>query len=112
MNWAGNVIRSKIRMLGRNVTVCGQDGKIETRGIIAPVDSVSEAARTAVPLPDGYYPPGSYQYFGLPEVSLGDAETVMDGDDCYLIRRKELYQLGEEPLYWWALMIRGGVESE
>lgn len=112
MNWAGNVIAGKIRVLGREVTVKGPAGNVTGRAIIDPVSSVSEAARTASPLADGYYPPGSYQYFGLPEVDLSEAEMVMDGETCYHIRRRELYRMGAQKLYWWALMIRGGDDHE
>lgn len=112
MSWAGNVIAGKIRMLGREVTVKGAEGDRTARAIIDPVASISEAARTAGALADGYYPPGSYQYFGLPEVDLTKAETVVDGEICYHIRRTELYRVGDERLYWWALMIRGGIGDE
>lgn len=112
MDWAGNVIARKIRVLGREVTVKGTAGKVTARAIIDPVSSISEKARTASSLADGYYPPGSYQYFGPPEVDLSDAEMVMDGEACYHIRRTELYQVGDQKLYWWALMIRGGTDDE
>lgn len=112
MSWAGNAIAGKIRMLGRDVTVQGENGPVRTRGIIDPVHSVSEAAHRADSLPDGYVPPGSYQYFGLPDVDLSQAETISTEDACYLIRRREFYRVGNENMYWWALMLEGEAEDE
>ena len=89
MNWAEEIIGGKIRVMGREVTVRGPQGDVRGKAIIDPVDSVSREARTANAAPEGICPPGSYQYFGLPEVDLKEAELVLDGQDCYLIRRKE-----------------------
>lgn len=108
MGWAKSAVAGKIRMLGRDVVLQGPEGTCNTRAIIDPVSSVSQVARTSQSLADGYFPPGSYQYFGLPEGDLTDMDTVMDGGDIYLIRRKELYRLGKEKLYWWGILIRGG----
>lgn len=101
-------IGKKIRKLGKPVELRGDSGVLETRAIIDPVHSVSKAARTVETLPDGYFPPGSYQYFGLPEGDLTEVREVVAGDTVYLIRRKELYEMSGVGLYWWALMIQGG----
>ncbi len=108
MQWAQQVIAKKLRALGRTVSIRGPGGEIQVRAIIDPVSSVSNQARTAHALADGYYPPGSYQYFGPPEGDLTEAEMVAEGEILYIIRRRELYRVEDRPLYWWALMIRGG----
>lgn len=103
-----DVITDKIRSLGQKVILQGGEETVETWAMIDPVHSVSEAARSTSPLPDGFFPPGSYQYYGLPEGDLTEASTVVVGEIRYFIRRKELYQAGGQKLYWWALLIRGG----
>ena len=108
MEWIREAIEGKIRCLGQEVVLKGPLEESVTRAIIDPVHSVSEAARSNVCLPDGYFPPGSYQYFGLPEMSLEGITTVAAGENRYLIRRKERYEAGGLGLYWWALMIRCG----
>ena len=104
-------IAGKIAALGKTVVLRGSDGEQETKAIIDPVHSVSQAARSIQALPDGYFPPGSYQYFGLPEGDLSEKAMVVDGETVYFIRRKELYEAAGQKLYWWALMIRGGLED-
>ena len=111
MEWAAEIIKYRISELGSPVTLKGTEN-VETSAILDPVQSVSRAARSAEMFPDGYFPPGSYQYFGLPEADLSAAETVSDGDRTYLIRRAELYRCGDTPLYWWGLLIRGEEEND
>lgn len=108
MEWIKAAVCEKISELGVPVILRGAGGNQETRAILDPVHSVSEAARSTQGLPDGYFLPGSYQYFGLPEGDLTDVTTVVAGESCYILRRKELYQVGGQKLYWWGLMIRGG----
>ena len=87
------------------------EGEVYTKAIIDPVHSVSQAARSIRGLADGFFPPGSYQYYGLVEGDLAEAVAVADGENCHFIRRKELYQVGGQKPYWWALVIRGGDED-
>lgn len=112
MNRIGSEIGEKLRMLGKPVTLWGEEGQRETWAVIDPVHSVSEAARSIEALPDGYFPPGSYQYFGLPEGDLTGMDRVQDGEVQYIIRRRERYEAAGEGLYWWALLIRGGNDDE
>lgn len=105
-------IAGNIWAMGRSVVLRGPGGETGTRAIIDPVQSVSAAARSISSLPDGYFPPGSYQYFGLPEGDLTEVTTVKAGETVYLIRRKEPYRVGDQMLYWWALMLRGGSNEE
>lgn len=112
MNWAAGAIASKILALGQNVVVKGAGGDVASVAIVDPVERTSEKSGSASGLPDGYYPPGSYQYFGLPETDLTEATAVKTQTDFYIIRRKELYQVGGTNLYWWALLIRGGEKDE
>lgn len=111
MKQIGQGIEEKIRLLGQCVLLKGTQGDQETRAIIDPVHSVSENARSISSLPDGYFPPGSYQYFGLPEADLTEVHTVVAGGKTFFLRRKERYEAAGEGLYWWALMIRGGSED-
>lgn len=111
MEWAEEVIAAKISTLGKDVVLRTTEGEVCTKAIIDPVHSVSEAARSISYLVDGYFPPGSYQYYGLVEGDLTETASVVDGENCYFIRRKELYQVGGQKLYWWALLIRGGDED-
>lgn len=108
MRHLGVDIQNNIRRLGKSVVLQGDDGRVETWAIIDPVHSVSESARNHDALADGYFPPGSYQYFGLPEANLTGITEIIDQETVYFLRRKELYEVGGEKLYWWALMIRGG----
>lgn len=108
MKQIGESIGEKIRLLGQPVILKGAGGQMETRAIIDPVHSVSENARSVSPLADGYFPPGSYQYFGLPEVDLAEVHTVEAGGKTFFLRRKERYEASGVGLYWWALMIQGG----
>lgn len=108
MDWIKAALAEKIAALGTEVVLRGPLGDRSTRAIIDPVQSVSEAARSARGLPDGYFPPGACQYFGPPEEDLERVTTVLSGDNCYFLRRKELCQVGGVKLYWWGLMIRGG----
>lgn len=111
MKQMGESIGEKIRLLGQNVVLKGNWGDQETRAIIDPVHSVSENARSISALPDGYFPPGSYQYFGLPEVDLTEVHTVTAGGKTFFLRRKERYEAAGAGLYWWALLIQGGRED-
>lgn len=111
MKQMGESIREKIRLLGQPVILKGTGEQQETRAIIDPVHSVSENARNSSALPDGYFPPGSYQYFGLPEVDLSRVHTVEVGEKTFFLRRKERYEAAGEGLYWWALMIQGGSQD-
>lgn len=110
MVWAGKAIGAKLRLLGQNVLLRGKDGEQTVEAIIAPVESLSQNAMETDMQPDGYYPPGSYQYFGPPEVSLEGVESMESLGKTYYIRRTELYSAGGKPLYWWALMLRGGAD--
>lgn len=111
MEWARDMIKSKIRTLGQQVTLYGREPLV-TRAIIAPVNSVSKAARTTEEMADGFLMPGSYQMFAMPEVDLKDVEEVSDGTRNYLVRRRELFCCGDTAMYSWALLIRGGESHE
>lgn len=107
MVWAKEMIKNKIRTLGQQVTLYGRDPLV-TRAIIVPVNSVSRAARTTEEMADGFFLPGSYQMFALPEVNLEDVEEISDGERHFLVRRRELFCCGDTAMYAWALLIRGG----
>lgn len=112
MQWAKNAIMKKICLLGVPVIIHGAKGTMETTAIMDPVHSVSEAARTADAVEDGYFPPGSYEYFGLTAGDLSEAKAISCLQNRYLIRRKELVQSGGKALYWWALLIPGGTDHD
>ena len=108
MVWAGKTIAAKLSLLGQDALLRGKDGDKVVSAIIEPVESHSQNAMETDMQPDGYYPPGSYQYFGPPEATLEGVECIESMEKTYYIRRRELYVSGGKPLYWWALMIRGG----
>lgn len=108
MDWAGKAIVAKLGLLGQDVVLRGEQGQQTVRAIIDPVESRSENAMETEMQPDGYYPPGSYQYFGPPETDLEGVVSMESLGKTYYIRRTELYSAGGKALYWWALMIRGG----
>ena len=111
MEWIKEAIGGKICALGQDVILKGSGEDVVTKAVIDPVHSVSEAARNYSGLPDGYFLPGSYQYFGLAEASLEDVTVVVSGEKHYQIRRRERYEAGGCGLYWWALLIRCGEQD-
>lgn len=112
MNWVISAIRDKLSLLGRDMILETPEGVAAVRAILDPVYGTAEVSRTARGLADGYYPPGTYQYFGPPETDIQGARRLRDGKDCYEFRRTECCRWGDTPLYWWGLLIRCGGEDE
>lgn len=108
MKWAEKAIASKLHLLGQDALLKGDGVEWKVQAIIDPVESRSQNAMETDMQPDGYYPPGSYQYFGPPDATLEGVDRVESLGKTYYIRRRELYSAGGKALYWWALMIRGG----
>lgn len=108
MEWVKEAMGRKIGLFGEEAVLCFPEETVTVRAIIAPVRSVSQAARTAGETPDGIYPPGSYEYFGPPEADITRCRWVTTGGKRYYVRRSEVFRLGGTGIYCWGLMIGGG----
>lgn len=108
MEWMKNAIEKKLRLLGEPVEIVRQDGTATVTAIVTPVSSLSQAARTALSQPDGIYPPGSYEYIGLPEAEIGDSRYLLCHGKRYYVRRSEIYRAGGKDIFCWGLMLGGG----
>lgn len=108
MKWMKTALSRKLRLLGEKATILRENGETEVVALITPVSSLSQAARTALSLPDGVYPPGTYEYVGPAEENIGDSQCVISGGKRYYVRRSEIIRTGGEDLFCWGLMLGGG----
>lgn len=108
MKWMKTALSRKLRLLGEKATILRENGETEVVALITPVSSLSQAARTALSLPDGVYPPGTYEYVGPAEEDIGDSQCVISGGKRYYVRRSEIIRTGGEALFCWGLMLGGG----
>ena len=112
MNWAAEAIRDKLCLLGREMYLKTPEGEQPIRAFLEPVFSTAQSARTSTAVADGYFPPGSYQYFGPPEADVSQVRLLRDGTDYYEFRRTECCRCGNTALYWWGLLIGCGGGDE
>ena len=107
-----DAIEKRLRTLGSPVKLSFPEEIREITALIVPSGTAFEPARKAEGLSDGYLPPGSYELYCAADVDISEAISVSDGRISYLFRRKELYQAGGVPLYWWGILVQGGVRDD
>lgn len=58
--------------------------------------------------PLGRTPGGQYLYIGPPEQEIDRGDEILLGGRAYIVRRAEVYQDGNGPVYWWGLCGKKG----
>ncbi len=102
------VIEDLLQRFGVDALVKG----IPTRIFLQFSNSKSWDSMNPIITPVGQIPGGQYLYIGPAEIAItADDEVTVAGTD-YIIRRSEVYQTNEGPIYRWALCALKGGEDQ
>lgn len=93
------MIDSLLEKFGMDAVVNG----IHTRIFLQFSNSKSWDSMNPILTPIGQIPGGQYLYIGPADVEIAVGHEVTVGDGAYIMRRCEVYQTQEGPIYRWAL---------
>lgn len=101
-------VEKMIRTWGTDVKVCHKGTITWTKGVFVPTTSRSWQNMENVFTPLGETPRGQYNYIGTLEPVAEKGDTLEVGGKQYLLRRAELIQDKNGPLYRWGLCVEMG----
>ena len=85
---------------------------IPTRIFLQFSNSKSWDSMNPIITPVGQIPGGQYLYIGPADIPVAVDDEVTVADTDYIVRRSEVYQTHEGPIYRWALCcLKGGEEQ-
>lgn len=93
------IIDSLLQQFGVDATVNG----IQTRIFLQFSNSKSWDSMNPILTPIGQIPGGQYLYIGPADIKISAGDEVNVDGTAYIMRRCEVYQAQEGPIYRWAL---------
>lgn len=102
------MIDSLLERFGVDAVVNG----ISTRIFLQFSNSKSWDSMNPIITPVGQIPGGQYLYIGPADIPIAAGDEINVNGTKYILRRCEVYQAQEGPIYRWALCALKGSESE
>lgn len=95
-------VQEILKRWGQRVTLCRADGsEEESRAFLQPVSQQKEAEPFLM-TELGSVDDRLWLYLGT--VPLEAGEHLLRGERCFRVRSCRPYEMGERPLYWWAML--------
>lgn len=91
---------------GQKVTICREEGRIETNAFLQPMTGHREQQRQELPTPLGVMRRDQWLYLGDPAVSLADmgGGFVLWLGRTLRVRAAQPIYVGETISHWWAVL--------
>jgi hypothetical protein len=102
-----NSVAAMINRNGNSVIIHNGDSQIATRAFVEPLrykNRIYIGGRKHVL---GMYNSEKYLFIGKPADSVFEDKSIVEcGGDKFIVKRKEIYRVSNEPVYTWAIMTR------
>lgn len=108
-----NAIESSIKKFGGSVTISNGSESVSSRAFIEPL-----RYRNKIYVGGELHTLGSlrrekYLFIGTPDSRLSENRTVIEFKGSkYIVKRREVYYVGDSPVYVWAILSEYGERTE
>lgn len=106
------MIDSLLRQHGTSMVLRRSEGETHVRGFFQPVRSKSLQSVVSHSTSLGQLDRGQFIYIGPADVAVYQGDELILGEQCYILRRVEIYRYAEEAVYTWGLCMEKGGEAE
>ena len=102
------LVSTILRQHGTAMTLSRSGETLTVRGFFQPVRSKSLQNLVPRETPLGMVSRGQYIYIGPADVAVSEGDTLTVGQQCYILRRVEIYRYGDEAVYTWGMCVEKG----
>lgn len=108
-----NSVSAMINRYGSSVTVHNGGIAVKTRAFVEPLRYKNKIYIGGRHHELGIYNNEKYLFIGKPSDSVVEDESIIEcGGNKYIVKRHEIYRVGDEAVYNWAIMTRYREKTE